>query len=282
MEEARRFLRYVLPGLLYLLETFILLLLSVDRNILFPLIKEIPTDNVAFPITVFIASGALGFLLSIIYYALFWNILTPLRVNHRPFIKIAVEKDWLQLMNRENNTIVQPNDISGKGAWRIITGFWHENIKTSKRFESANKRIDIFTDLAHGLGAAFIGSVFAIVTWWLIHKILTNECPYNWTDFIAPFIFFVVHFVNFKNIAKHYGNISEMIVLNELRELSKEGKTPVTINIASSDLRSKCCKRVIDCVKKIIQPFQKIIEKIVKNLCGILQLFFCLFQSFLL
>ncbi len=67
MEEAKRFLRYVLPGLVSLLQLIFILYLNNDLEIL-----EKSTLGTA--ASAFFASGVLGFLFSNFYYVLHWKL----------------------------------------------------------------------------------------------------------------------------------------------------------------------------------------------------------------
>jgi len=64
MDEARRFLRYLLPGLLYAVETLGLLAVVLP-SVALDAVRALKAEgNLGFLVTTFIASGALGFLFS--------------------------------------------------------------------------------------------------------------------------------------------------------------------------------------------------------------------------
>jgi len=70
LQEAERFLRYVVPGLIFFIELLIYLLISGD--ICFSqLIGKVNPIGIA--ISGFLASGGLGFLFGIIYYTVVWR-----------------------------------------------------------------------------------------------------------------------------------------------------------------------------------------------------------------
>lgn len=116
MEEARRFLRYVIPGLVLIIEvSFYLWLIDHKQFIeLIKELKEISENGIGLPISVFLASGGIGFILGVIYRVLsrFFGLRELFMINHQPLIVDAVERDWLELQRRENGINVDPIMIS--------------------------------------------------------------------------------------------------------------------------------------------------------------------------
>jgi hypothetical protein len=175
MKEARRFLRYVLPGLVLLIEVCLYLWISSYHQFV-QLIKEFGKD-VAFPVSVFFASGGIGYLLSLIYHVLYWatGIRELVAVDHRPLIKDAVNRKWLKLQRRGDEGEVNVKELTQAGAWCIVTSFWHERKESSKRIKGANSRIDSLSDITHGLGTTVIGSIIAIPLWQCAHNRLLTK-----------------------------------------------------------------------------------------------------------
>jgi hypothetical protein len=118
MQEARRFLRYVIPGLTFIVEVFIYLLMSsskfrnaINRN-------QLRDFEVA--LTLFLASGAAGFLLSIIYYAVLEIPgVGSLKIDHTHMIRDATSRGLLTLRRRDNNTLVDADQIYQQASFRI-------------------------------------------------------------------------------------------------------------------------------------------------------------------
>jgi len=103
MEEARRFLRYVIPGLLFFIEISLYLFFSAHRQFISAL-KELGKD-LAFPVSLFLASGGIGFLLGVLYHSLYWTKgFRALVVTHLPLIKDCIGRDWLVLTKREDGS----------------------------------------------------------------------------------------------------------------------------------------------------------------------------------
>src|SRR5579862_3199530 len=72
MDEARRFLRYVSPGLVLGVETIVLLLILVPSWMLPRLAALSSSQGVGAAIALFLASGGIGFILSTVHHSLNW------------------------------------------------------------------------------------------------------------------------------------------------------------------------------------------------------------------
>jgi len=93
MQDARRFLRYVIPGLVFVLEVSLYLFVSCRAEFVEFISSWAEAWYAGFPISVFVGSGGIGFLLGVIYHVLYqYPPLSCLAVDHRPLIR-DVEKN---------------------------------------------------------------------------------------------------------------------------------------------------------------------------------------------
>lgn len=241
MDEARRFLRYVIPGLVLIIEVSLYSWVSIDlffadKKFFEELKNLFLKNNIAAPISAFLASGGAGFLLGVIYYTAYWPILKrfSLGVDHTELINDAINRGWLKLRKREkDDTFVNADKLNIFGAWRIVTSLWHERKESSEKIKAANPRIDSLTDIMHGSGTMFIGSIIAIPLWVSIHYRFLGEWPCGY--YIAiPIIMSVIHLINFRFVSKNFQSIVDIIMADILEE---EKKTPIIINVAKIDLK---------------------------------------------
>ena len=233
MEEARRFLRYVIPGLLFFIEVSIYLFFSAHAQFIFS-IREWGKD-LAFPITIFLASGGMGFLLGVLYHSLYWTIgFRTFAVNHIPLIQDCVNRDWLKLKRRANNSDLNVSQLTQTGAWRVVTAYWHERREFSKRIKGANDRTDSLTDIMHGLGATLIGSLISIPTWIYIHKKLVCSYP-SWFYYILPLAFLFFNFLNFRRVVKNCQGVVDIIMSDDISKEYDKNKTAVVMYLSSID-----------------------------------------------
>jgi len=166
MNEVRQFMRYVIPGLLFLVELFFYIFLTN-----FSYAKEIWKFlyNYGGGINLLLLSAGIGFIFSIIHHFLYWRFWCKynLAVDHRKMLNEAVRDNYLELRDIYSKTDINPYDISQREAWGIVCTIWHTRKETSKRIKSANDRIDSLSDLAHGAGTALISSVLALLSGYL-------------------------------------------------------------------------------------------------------------------
>lgn len=67
MDEVKSFMRFIIPGLTVLIVSLLLFVLSGDLNF-----NEIDLTSFEKIIVLFVSSGALGYLISNIYFPLIW------------------------------------------------------------------------------------------------------------------------------------------------------------------------------------------------------------------
>ena len=106
MDEARRFLRYITPGLTFLIEIISLLFIA-QPSIMLEHTKTLGGNaNLSLPFTALIASGGIGYIFSLIHHFLFWQIYawrewTSLIYDHRDMLKALEKQNFIkQLFER--------------------------------------------------------------------------------------------------------------------------------------------------------------------------------------
>jgi len=172
MDEARRFLRYITPGLVFLVETLVLiwiLLPNWPQEHIFKLKKD---AGIGFILATIIGSGGLGFVFSVVHHTLLWGcrwIWLTGPVDHRNLIARLRSRNIIRIFDIQSGNVMlldywTPDKFE---AWAIVTALWHERIVTSKKnsikIKSAEPRADSLSNLYHSLGAARIASVFAVI-----------------------------------------------------------------------------------------------------------------------
>ena len=151
MDEGRRFIRYLIPGSLCLLETS-LFLLGIMPGWTMEALKSLGEtgSGVAAAFGGFLASGALGFLLSTFHHVWFWR---REHLDYRPFFQRLVGNGLVEL---------DPVPDSAQDAWITLNRFWHVRMATSQLVNGANDRANSFSNLVHSLGAARMGFWVAV------------------------------------------------------------------------------------------------------------------------
>ncbi|MFA5793700.1 MAG: hypothetical protein WC980_01325 [Candidatus Brocadiia bacterium] len=230
MNEASRFLRYVLPSLIMLLEFFIYLCISNfgDAKKLLEYIR----GDIGIAIISFLGVGAMGYFLSMFYYSL-----CPL-VDYRPLIKACTEWNLLRLQDRSTHKPIDVDKISRDGAWRIAVTLWQENKMKDEGIKGADDRQERFSDILNSHGVALIGAIIGILGWFAyITYTGFIRSPVFWDKwpFIisVPMLIILLHISNFKNARETALTIGETVLFNALSnnfkipsELYVENKIP--------------------------------------------------------
>jgi hypothetical protein len=197
------------------------------------------SKDIAFPITLFVASGGIGFLLGVVYHTLYWREWTikilP-RADHTQLIERAIDRKWLEIYEHKNKDFIPTNAITRSDAFCIVTAFWHEHLKEFNKIESANPRVVSLTDIMHGLGATYFGSIFALIV--LIIYIILSGDIFRWywifPGVIALF-FALFHLHNFDNTVKQVQEIVDMVFIDVLREYNLKYREPAKKYLGLSD-----------------------------------------------
>jgi len=236
MQEAQRFLRYVVPGLILFIELIIYLLLSGDVC-LSQLIKF--GDNISLAISAFLASGAIGFLLGIFYNnIIWWRPFVKLAIDHRPLLNDGVHKGWVKLQGGLADKEIDVNKLSVRSAWHIAISYWYTRIETPNGIKGAAPRVERLSDIVNGLGTQCVSSSFAFLIW-CIYNIWDWPNRIGWSDLISlavGILLLFFHITNFRNVAKDLRTIFGTVLLNELKLQHEKDNKAVTLYFFKYDV----------------------------------------------
>src|ERR1700723_1726336 len=157
MDEARRFLRIVTPGLVFAVEVVILLWMLHPEQIT-KKIDEFHNDSgIAVVFAGLLASGGIGFILSAIHHN--WHGRTSPRLpkattmDHSEVIKRLIDAEILKVRG------VSKDEITRENAWIIMNAVWHQRVENNCKIKGATARMTALVDLVHSLGTARIASI---------------------------------------------------------------------------------------------------------------------------
>jgi len=164
MEEAKRFIRFVIPGLALIFQIIILYLMYWNFDI--GKIEKFLTLNIA--AGVFLISGIIGYIFSSLYFLLHWNV----------YFRISSKLNYIKILE-ENNKIfkvkfkkVKIDKIDQKEAWVLINVFW----KTlyPNEIETIDKQSGFLCNMLNSLGTTIVTLFFG----WLLGSLylLFNTC----------------------------------------------------------------------------------------------------------
>jgi hypothetical protein len=254
MEEPKRFLRYVLPGLGFCIEFFFFLwLLRPCQMIDFMSGQFSKEHGFGFAIAIFIGSGGLGFVLANLYHALLWcrfrdrAKVSLWTIDHRQAIEDARNERILCLIRQDaqRRYPVEKKNLSREDAWRVLTAVWHARMGSSALLESANSRTDSLTSIVHGLGTLLVGTVIAgigafFVSWYIPPdtSCFPGATPLLFRWLAEPLWMRILGFLLFAGIlflaqrfafgvaVGHAQNVIEMVFLEDLRNVKQKTGQP--------------------------------------------------------
>jgi hypothetical protein len=254
MYEARQFLRYVLPGAAASIEFLLLIFLTCHFS-LSPkdfLNSRSLTGLAAFALLAF---AALGYIFSNIHHLFLWKPLFYKRLrlypDYRPLFRHAGREGWLRLipfdsMDARDRCIYCR--ISQQGAWRFLNALWHERIKAPCAIKSANPRAESLSDIVHGAGAMFAGSVIAVLAWICVYfayrGIYVYREEYKFLGFLPFWVpplllaifLLVLHFFSLRTTLRHADSFVQIVLGDVLRNESSGGSVPVQSVVTKRDL----------------------------------------------
>jgi hypothetical protein len=161
MDEARRFLRYVTPGLAFAVQALFLFFI-LDRCWTFDLIKDLSTKaGAGAAIGLFLTSGGLGYLFSVVHHVVHNMVDHPLisAVDHTEAVKELMAKGCL-------NIGIESEAVNRDTAWLAVTAVWKERLDEefgSSKIRSANEYATALMDHVHSAGAVRMSALCALV-----------------------------------------------------------------------------------------------------------------------
>jgi hypothetical protein len=263
MDDAKRFIRYVIPGIVFIVEISVYLYLSA-KNPTIKIIQEIELlkpdkSSITLTLGALLASGALGYIFSNLYYALHtipWGL-----VDHTELLKDAEEKNWIKFAGNKRTyrpivtvlleysekkkwneaakllfhvkekckrlSNIKFKDNSQNDAWRIATALWKSRIESSLRIKGSDNRMDTLADIMHGLGTSALASFVAMIIWMQFHLSLTESLPWSKGALFVQTISILmvaVFYINYVNTKKNIQGIIRIILSEELQEHSQKCK----------------------------------------------------------
>lgn len=238
MDEARRFLRYVTPGLVFLTETLILLFV-IEWDIVYRIVNGFKAESgVGLVIATLFASGGVGFMFSVAHHYVHWHFPHAV-VDHRQFIFLLRKRGIIRLLDRESGDMLPETKTPDRiQAYTIFAGLWHERLAREDSIKSAEPRASSLADLYHSVGTARVASIAA---WTFALLILLKECHPS-TDIvaIARFVvgnifagaFVILFHYSYLTIGRMAQLIGEQVLCDALTQEKSKTQAPIDTYVA--------------------------------------------------
>jgi hypothetical protein len=256
LQEAQRFLRYVVPGLIWIIEFLAYLLISGD--ICFrQLIDYASSKGVGVAVSAFLVSGSLGFLFGVFYYTVVWwekisgkrLCILKIGADHRRVLKAVYENNgnskWLKFYWPDGTDVpvTKLNKLKNRGAWRVVASYLNARAKASKRIKGAIRGMDRLSDLMNGLGTACLGSSIALLFFVIYNVVHAFPGEFSCRG-LGSFIFgsgiLILHCLNYKGVVEDYENVCGSLLLNEFELEYDENKHIIKLYVWQNDLNEDC------------------------------------------
>lgn len=255
MDETRRLLRYILPGLLYGLQTLLFLWLLFPSWTVDKLLSVASDQALAAAIGGVLASGAAGYLISMAHHELHWRKRTG-RIDHRAAVKLLRDLGLLQLSQVENHTVTKCGEsLTREEAFLTVAVLWHQRADNGP-ISGATPKAQSLSDVAHSLGSATVAAALAVVTTIIIAKQISErsfacESVIRFSLFVVlAFLLICGAYLNYLRTARLYQRFVDAVLLDALdNECRISGLLvkPVKLTLTEYPLRSSpTAQRILD------------------------------------
>lgn len=163
--DIRRFLRYVVPGLLFATEAVLLLSLLRPDVALAQLNALKSAEGLGAVFTALLASGGVGFFLSTLHHMSHWWRWhpRPTVVDHSGLLRDLEASRVVVFRRVDSLERLAADSISREDAWILVTSLWHARRESSPIIKAADAAAASLADMVHATGAARVSAVVAPV-----------------------------------------------------------------------------------------------------------------------
>jgi len=170
MHDAKRFLRYVMPGVLFAAQTsFLLWIVYPDWTE--DCLRLLAGASLGAALAGVVTSGVLGYVFATFHHFLHWSSPTDHRViDHTDKINDLRRR---QLLDRPDDK----KQLDRLDAFDIMTAEWFKRNQENTFIGNATDRAAAFSDLAHGAGTARVASVASLLTVLIAYPFIGTWSP---------------------------------------------------------------------------------------------------------
>lgn len=234
MNDVRSFLRYVLPGIIYLVLVGLSLAISTPSRYFDNYNKWASLGSSWAVLGATLIAAGLGYLFSIIYFFIInrriFERLSP--NNYQPALRFMEKNFDISFYNNDYKVM----DLSGKctcdqkldrkGSWVVLQNIWTASQGYWKDMYETDKFVDRITNVLHGLGATMVATLMAFLTWCLVvFSCLKNSEIYIVTNLIivlAWISLFLIIFFNFLEAREKVERLINSAAVNAVYERMKK------------------------------------------------------------
>lgn len=218
MGEGEKFIRQILPGLVFLIFSGIQIYSFMPEEY-YRFITEMNTSSAIIGV---ITLGGIGYIFSNIYFVL--THLIGYTVSHVNFVQdlvrdkvISLYRNGIEVKAENNKTITQEE------AWSIINTIWYVTLKKGK-MERVTVPISRLSHLLHGIGISFVALLCAIKICFFLFLIYGCCSPieHYLLSSIVSTSFLVLLGVNYHITKKKYYSFVNSAVATAINEFKNQ------------------------------------------------------------
>jgi len=251
VDDARRFLRFVIPGALYGLVTALLLSL-LRPDWIDPALRALRSGEGLLTVAGgLVASGVLGFLFGVIHHEI--QSTFGGAIDHSGFVRSLIRNGTQVLVvTEEGARQLAVTEATPEAALAIITAEWHQRADAPP-IHAATTRVDTLFDIGHSSGAGLVASAISIITAFSIAAFNSHVSVEAWDIsrfFIACLIgllLVVLFWRTNRRITALTQAVIEELLLSVLRnqQANQAAGQPAVVQISTSGLlpNTRCTRR---------------------------------------
>lgn len=199
MNDIRSFLRYVLPGISFAIFVFLFFLISNGKETVAAIKPLLEDKGLGGSIVALFASGAVGYIFSIIYFAWAWGHEQShsWAQDHRQLVVAAIKREYCLILGPNGQPLRHLNDIDNidqREAWAILNSIWFTLKGTDKSIQELDAYIDRLCNIMHGLGTTFVATIFAYFAWFIIYTSYAPS-PIRMDNIVSGFGYILVNMI---------------------------------------------------------------------------------------
>jgi hypothetical protein len=179
-------------------------------------------------ITLFLASGAVGYVAANFYHAIMNSCLRSFDYSRE--LRSLASSNCLRVC-RLDGTAISLDQPDYRRDWVIVTAIWHERRDTNQQIKAATERAQSLIDIAHGTGTLLVGSAIA----WLVAMlwgVVSNWPSCRLLLGLVGLVPIVLHWISFRWTASVARSYVGTIFANQIRYDSGRDSQPVLVYYA--------------------------------------------------
>ena len=242
MDDAKRFLRYVIPGLVLLTLVFFYSWLLCPKSTWANLSR--PQSSVGPALTVLVGAGGVGYLVQLLHHFLRWALYVRLEktgpvaglfFDMRQTCQYAVEHEWLVVRELGHSDPLKPRQLDWlPGVARLDTVVWETSAAADSILQFSAARVLGWWDLVHATGAVLVSAVLAFPLALLCVRTMTEDEKVTPCLVLLAIILWVATIIiglrNYRLVVETVGVMTYTMQLGSLeREYKRKGNVGLEV-----------------------------------------------------